>query len=392
MKKFSAFIKKLFFFSGLTIAFLYSGCSKSDKELTEAQINAVKHLKYFTSQLNIYAACGKCELAQPDIYYYPDNLKNFLNQTKIVNGKALLFLEVMDTSVSGIIESSRFYDELDDGLWVDALLISIEEQRIAEEISSMEEELEELSMDEESEEIERILANEVELSEIIDANKDLKFMEYDDEVFVPQKTEKGWILIHSNKDKVTRTMYDNLYRILEKENWVIKSSSDAKKESEEKYEYYGDTYNLNKKTLDTEEFEQVSYYNEEGQILNVKVLQKYKDNKILISERIYSYENNRILSHESIDYEYKNDYKNLDYKFSKKYIYFYSSDEEIPADFKYYENNQLKMYNKYSAKDSYISQIYFEGGFSVKAVYESGKKVKEIFYLNNEVTRVKEYE
>ncbi len=375
----------------MTILFI-AGCKKPEKVLTEAQINAKEKLKYFTSQLNIYAACGKCEISQPEIYYYPDALKKFLNQKKIVNGKTLLYLEVLDPGIAGIIESSRFYDELDDCLWVDSLLITIEELRIAEEISSLEEDFEEFSMEEESEEIERILSNEIEINEILDADKDLKFMEYDDEVFVPQKTENGWIIIHSNKDIVTRTMYDDLYRIVEKEKWIIKSSSDAKNETKENYEYYEDTYNLNKKTVNTEDSERITYYNQEGLIYKAETYEKQEDKKILISESIRTYENNKISSNEEIEYNYKNNYKTLDYKFSKKYIYFYNSDEEIPADFKYYENNQLKMYSKYSAKDSYINQIYFDGGFSVKTVYESGKKVKEIYYLNNEVTRINLYE
>ena len=48
--------------------------------------------------------------------------------------------------------------------------------------------------------------------------------------------------------------------------------------------------------------------------------------------------------------------------------------------------------SKTLVQNDYVSMIYFDGGFSVETIYESGKRIKDIYYQNNEVTRIKEYE
>ena len=67
--------------------------------------------------------------------------------------------------------------------------------------------------------------------------------------------------------------------------------------------------------------------------------------------------------------------------------------EDFPPDFEYFENDVLKMKNKYSSqKGSYTSQIFFEDDFSVKTYYIEEKKVKEIYYSGESVLRVKNYD
>ena len=79
-------------------------------------------------------------------------------------------------------------------------------------------------------------------------------------------------------------------------------------------------------------------------------------------------------------------------QYSRKYVY-KRNDENLPPDFEYFENEILKMRNKYSSqKGSYTSQIFFEDGFSVKTYYIEEKKVKEIYYLGDSVLRIKNYE
>lgn len=373
---------------------LFNGCKKSSKELSEEEILRIDNLKHLTAQLNLYALCGNCELKYPETYYYPEMLKEFVNNTVLVDGKSLLFAEKYSPSIVGITAGSGFCDELDNGEWIESLIISIEEERIAEQITGLEEDFEtDLtdSMNAAQEDIERMLSEEVAYNEYLDSNNDLQFMEYDEEIFIPKKVEDGFIIIHSDKTNVTRSKYDNLYRLVEKENWKIDAALNSILESTDTYEYYPETYKISIKINESENKKQIFYYNEDAQVYKTQDYKKQNDALYILSESFRSYAEGKIISDEKVEYTYKGDFKKLDYKFSKKYIYAYN-EEDIPADYKYYENDILKMQSSYTTKNDYVSMIYFDGGFSVETIYESGKRIKDIYYQNNEVTRIKEYE
>ena len=98
----------------------------------------------------------------------------------------------------------------------------------------------------------------------------------------------------------------------------------------------------------------------------------------------------RVISEENISYKYDEIYSMLKYEFNKKYT-FSNNKEDIPPDFEYFENGVLKMKNKYSLqKGNYTSLIFFEN-FSVKVYYESEIRVKEVYFKNGEIVRVKNY-
>ncbi len=120
----------------------------------------------------------------------------------------------------------------------------------------------------------------------------------------------------------------------------------------------------------------------------------FENNKSITSKRNFTYDKDgRLLSDELNEYFYKaTDYKVLDYSFTKKYLYTYN-EGDIPPDFKYYENDVLKMYNKYSTeKGTYTSRIYFDEGMSVKAYYENNVRVRDVYYRNDRIIREKVYE
>lgn len=391
MKLFPVLFKKNILFIIIVLEILcISGCKKKISEVSEQEVKIKEKLTYITSQLNVYALCGKCELPNPEKYYYPPELKSFVSSTSLVKGKKLYYAEKINETIIGIIEGSSFYDGLDDGAWIDELLLLIEEERIANEITELEESLE----TDEAENIERMLSEEIIISEILDSKNDLKFMEYDNEIFMPQKIEDGWYIVHSHKEKATRTKYDSLFRIVERETWDIPSSAGAKLISSEIMNYREDSTRVEKKTVETEDSLQEIIYNEKGLVTKSKTYSKHNDRKYVIAESSRSYdENKRILSDEKIEYKYKSDYKKLDYKFSKKYVYKYNENEEISPDFEYFENGELKMKNTYAErKGTYTSEIFFEGGFSVKTLYVDDVRSRDIYYLNNEVTRIKVYE
>lgn len=368
--------------------------------MSEADIAIREKLQYQTAQITLFNLTGKCSIANGSRYYYPEALKELNSRALIINGKRILIAEQYNKSILGIIEGSGFCDELANTLWIDDMLIRLEEERIGNEIHDLEETLEEeseeaVSMEEEAEDIERKLSNEIIEEELLDKNKNLGFMEYDGEIFIPQKlSDGGWYIIHSLKERVTRTKYDKDYKVIQREKWSIPSAENSKLESTEYLEYFEDTYKIKKRTIDYDELETSAIYDERGLVVESTEYKKQDEKKYILKRSKRSYdEKERLLLDETTEYTYSQDFKRLNYRFTKKYVYTYKEVEDIPADFEYFENDVIKMKNIYSdVKGNYSSQIYFEDGFSVKTLYEDDLRSKDIYYLNNEVTRIKEYE
>jgi len=398
LKNSSLVLKKIFFLTITAITFFcINGCKKEDAEKLEKEERTKRILQNLTSEINTYNLCGKADLSNVDKYYFPEELKLFLKQTIIIDGQRLLYAEQYNRQILGTIESSLFYDESDSGYWVDALLIHLEEERIAGEINTMEEDLvnaDNDSIKDEAEEIEKMLSNEIASNEIVSKDSNLLFMEYEDEIFIPQKTADGWNIIQSINGKVKRTKYDFQYRAVEKENWDIPSAENATLLSKETFNYYKNSYKIKNKIIEGEDSLQSFFYNKNGLINKIENYKLIEDKKHLLNRTKRSYDDqDRILSDERTDYVYKNEYAKLDYKFTKKYVYIYNENEELPPDFDYFENGVLKMKNRYAdRKGTYTSQIFFEGGFSVKTLYVDDIRSRDIYYLNNEVTRIKVYE
>ena len=62
--------------------------------------------------------------------------------------------------------------------------------------------------------------------------------------------------------------------------------------------------------------------------------------------------------------------------------------QEIPPDVKYFENDILKSYERYSAvSGTYTQHYYFDNGISIKTWYVDNKKVREIIYQDDKVMR-----
>ena len=92
------------------------------------------------------------------------------------------------------------------------------------------------------------------------------------------------------------------------------------------------------------------------------------------------------------EYEYsKSDKKKILNTFEKRDVYDYKT-QERPPDYYYYEGERLCLETIYSSKDSWITTMYFDDGFSVKAVWLEGKHIRDDFYLNEKIRRSRSYE
>ena len=123
-------------------------------------------------------------------------------------------------------ELYNFYSPAeDDASWVESLLMQIEEERIAEELSKMESTLEDYQVEdnqsgseaavsdntepqEELNPVEKFFEEAKEGKVITGKNNELRFYEFDKEILAPQFTADGLVVVHSNDSSVTRNFYD----------------------------------------------------------------------------------------------------------------------------------------------------------------------------------------
>lgn len=304
-----------------------------------------------------------------------------------------------------------FYSPAEDKAdWVESLLAHIEEERIAEELAQMEEDnddyklLDEVSeglkedenSSEEQEEnpIEKFFENPEEGLAISGKNNTFRFFEFQNEILAPQKNADGLVVVHSAKETVSRIFYNPQYQIIKKEEWKIKSAADAKKSRTELFEYYPESGRVSKKEIITNNNIETVDYNEDTLPVTSKKYVLEEDKQYIVLEKKWTYDKEkRLLSNELKEYSYENSsYKNKPVTFSKKYDYKYN-EGEIPPDLSYYENNILKMKNKYTAeKGNYYSWIYFDEFFSVKTYYENDVKIRDEFFNGGVMVRTKVYQ
>lgn len=320
---------------------------------------------------------------------------------------------------------------LDDATWVESAFARIEEERIAEELRVMEESLEEYQIDDASElikddEEESTMNSESESSEVSEMSDEtndsqaeetlseienffseekeevtktgkndlLSFYEFDNEIFTSQDSEGNHILVHSMKEKVNRFFYDDEYKLIKKEVWNIPSASKAALEKTETYKYFENSKVVSEKEITGPYTVENVKYNNDGKTLSAEKYAVFEEKEHITEKRLFSYDDDgNLVSDELKEYFYKaDDYEDLDYSFTKKYLYSYN-DEGIPPDFKYFENGILKMHNKYSTeKGNFTSRIFFDEGLSVKSYYENNIRVRDVYYRNNSIIREKVYE
>lgn len=376
-----------------------------NKEITAAQKN-----------LNGYLINNICSILnnkkiknESDDFFY---LKKILSY-KFFNKDGFFYcFEKYFPDYISIYECSGFYSEsLDTADWVDSLIIRIEEERISNEIAKMETDvlsdlknsdvsvIEEI-LDEHSEQIENVFSDSLEQKEIVSKNGTLIFMEFEQEKLIPKKTENGYEIIHSQNNSVTRNYYNQNFLLESSQKWEIEPSKIQENQnpvSIENYFYDEKTSAVTKKETITYDGElqnlQIIVYNDRKQISSKEEYQIIDKKRNLIQKNDLKYDKDgNIIQNEKTEYFYNQNFSVLTEQFSRKYVYKINEDD-FPPDFEYFENDVLKMRNKYSSqKGNYTSQVFFEDDFSVKTYYIEEKKVKEVYYSGESVLRVKNYD
>ena len=234
---------------------------------------------------------------------------------------------------------------------------------------------------------------------LVSKNGELSLNALSDEALFPQHTEDYTVLVFANKKKIVRKFYDKSSRIIKKEDWKISDISNTKLLKTELYEYQDNSFSLKNKIIIENQTKSYYTYTDKLLLSSVKkyalYTEKDREKEALLFECFYEYDDkNRLTLEENREYDYAADsYKKLSKVFEKKYVYKYSFEEDIPADFEYYENNVLKVKKLYTKeKGTYTNYIYFDDGYCVSVFYENGRIVKEIYSKGNKVIRENYYE
>lgn len=372
----------IFFLIYFSLVIFFSGCSKKNKsDLVNEE--SLKNIHDYVYAYTLSALSSEFDKK----YFIPVSLKTeldryFINANCMKTGMEILFPDKID-----LTEYSDVYDcHSDNGLWIDEMIVALEEERIGSELLEMEELIKSGAYGSNGE-------NNLIAKEVYDYDNNLSFMEYDKEILVPQKKNGELVLIHESEGNVVRKHYDDLYRCYCEETWNIdnKGKEELLKTVETKFQ--GSEYiPLSKQTKD-ENNKILQKFNDKGLLTSEEKFAIVEDKEYKISDMKIEYvDGDKVSSSIVTEFTYSdNKYSDLLYKFVKKYLYKYNSDD-IPPNFDYYEDDKLKIKKSYESKDSYSSQIFFEDGYSVTTFYENNKLKKEVFKTKDGEETVKDYE
>ncbi len=323
-------MRKLFFLLLILLGVMTVSCSRKKLSFSEKPTQAQELI----FQLAMKHRLGKPERNVGNMYY-PERLDRFFFLHTLENGESLYLIEKYYPDCKGKIDCYSFnFPDFDSGSWVDSMLDSIEEERLAAELLDLlENDMEVQSPIEESvltavtEEAqteegqtgeaagekdslsgEAVLAEtdteaadgnkaedggdqsaltssekeETQSSEtqspdlppveviLTDSLNRLKSLEYGKEIFVPQAAAGKSVVIHSYGQKVVRNLYDSQFRLIKKETWTIASIEDSKIEIQEEFFYEGKSDKAKQRIVKSSEKELDILYDKNGHAVQNK--------------------------------------------------------------------------------------------------------------------------
>lgn len=353
----------------------------------------------------------------------PQYFKNLMLRHSFKEHTVRYLLEEAYPECIGIYDSTGFYSaSLDDASWIDSMLVSLEEERLGNEVLNFLEDDNNFippiieNTTEEKEQIEEEAGPEepgqtnkpvpeVESVEkrLLDSYNRLKVMEYGQELFFPVQREQGdAVLIHYSNKAAVRLFYDEFFRLTKKEHWNMESVQNAKIKLVEKYEYEGQSKNPVQKIIEADDTLFVSKLNENGLVIrtlkyevpkqteeDLKKSDSKKQSNKLISTTTWTYDQKNRITSETVSEKSK----------VQKQVFIYDkidklgdNPDNIPPDYEYYENGVLRTKTEYKTKGTYNTTIVFDSINTVRAEYENYIKVRDVYYLNGVQRRIKSYE
>lgn len=382
--------KKSFFFS-FVLVLIFSSCylKKTEEKKKERTMSSYLYdlaLKEYLNKISSKESESQNLVLK--------NVENQLFTYTIQNGKNLFVIEKLYQNCICQIDCKNFYIGFDNADYVDAIVLQSEESE--NDLDSLENNGENPLEDEESfdlqksKNIEETLENSKLIEKLyIDRLNELKILEFEKELFIPNDE----VIIEKNEKSVSKSYYDDLYRVIKKEHWSIGKLLDSKIIKTELFEYYDDTLVSKSKTEITEAEKKVSVFNKNGFVEKIEEYSIFENQNYLISETNLSYdEKDRINEKTETKYIYDEEYKMKPTVNTKRFVYHNKENEELPADYEYFENDILKIKVVYSeTKGNFTQEIFFDN-MSVKSLYEDNLLKKDIYYIDGVEERVVDYE
>lgn len=382
--------KKSFFFS-FVLVLIFSSCylKKTEEKKKERTMSSYLYdlaLKEYLNKISSKESESQNLVLK--------NVENQLFTYTIQNGKNLFVIETLYQNCISQIDCKKFYIGFDNADYVEAIVLQSEESE--NDLDSLENNGENPLEDEESfdlqksKNIEETLENSKLIEKLyIDRLNELKILEFEKELFIPNDE----VLIEKNEKSVSKSYYDDLYRVIKKEHWSIGKLLDSKISKTELFEYYDDTLVSKSKTEITEAEKKVSVFNKNGFVEKIEEYSIFENQNYLISETNLSYdEKDRINEKTETKYIYDEEYKMKPTVNTKRFVYHNKENEELPADYEYFENDILKIKVVYSeTKGNFTQEIFFDN-MSVKSFYEDNLLKKDIYYIDGVEKRVVNYE
>ncbi|MBQ9495755.1 MAG: hypothetical protein IJR50_08995 [Treponema sp.] len=228
-----------------------------------------------------------------------------------------------------------------------------------------------------------------------DAQGRLRFFSYDVERLAVSSHADGHVLVRFSDGAAARNYYDEHMRLVKKELWRIGSSlSESARESSEIFYYNDDDPRPFSSIMEKEDYRIETLYNENGKAISAKGF--FLDNKarrIPDVQTVWRYASDgKLAEQEYTRFEYGDGQKQIATgKTTRREVYSCSAGAGAP-DYAYYEDGVLRMKTEHIDDNSYVTTLYFEGGYAVVSVYSNGRKMQETISLNGTVMRSSSYE
>ncbi len=408
---------------------MFSGCSRNfekNAEIVNFVFNVISYNKNGVSYENILETSPKnvqkdlSALYRSQHFIYDELADKFLlRHTVSPKNRSFIYLfECYNPEYTAILECSSFYSEAcDNASWTENLVSSVYDEIAQAHLTDTL-----LQLDGADsygidvpysvvENDETPLENEVVSVEDsgkrwMDSENRLKLFIMDEELFMPYVKGGMKSFVSKYKSNVTRSFYDEDYRLSQKEYWLINSANDYSLQKKDEFIYPAGSILPEKRITTSKDRKIIAYYTKNGFVRRSDVYGIYKkdgeaeknetsDSKeYLISKSLWQYNENKKLTIEEItEYTYADEnYEKPVSAMVKRQDFIFNEDENIPPDYKYYENGRLKMHTEYESKGTYVSRIFFDEFYSVVSYFNDGKHVKDVYYYQDVIRREQNYE
>lgn len=219
----------------------------------------------------------------------------------------------------------------------------------------------------------------------VSKNGALSFDSIDDELFVPLKSESGAVLVRKSGNTVVRGFYDEKHRLVKKQYWNIKTLSDSSITRTEIYTYKNDL--LKKLEVVLPDTKTLVSYNGEGVVVSETQWALSGGKEIKTKATEYFWKDGFLFKKTETSWTFsKENYSGKSKKLEKKWIY-ERNGGDIPDNYTYYEDDEVKVIKKYTDLEDFELTSCFDNDLYVVAVYEKGVKVSETMYSGSKILR-----